>query len=84
MVLLMWRGAMWGAVDKVQRAYPPGDCECGILAVGVPIGDSRSRKAREGGSLRIIPGPPLAVALATTQEGKSKRSAEGGPQSPFR
>lgn len=84
MVLLMWRGAMWGAVDKVQRAYPPGDCECGILAVGVPTRDSRSRKAREGGSLRIIPGPPLVVALATTQEGKSKRSAEGGPQSPFR
>lgn len=37
-----------------------------------------------GVSLRLIPGPPLAVALATTQEGKSKQFAEGGPQSPFR
>lgn len=44
----------------------------------IPQGSGR------GGSLRIIPGPPLVVALATTQEGKSKRSAEGGPQSPFR
>lgn len=43
-----------------------------------------ARLGKGGGSLRIIPGPPLAVAVATTQEGKSKQFAEGGPQSPFR
>lgn len=76
---------MCDAVDKVPRAYPTRDCKCGILAIGVPTGGSRSRKTWGGGGfLHLIPGPPLAVALATTQEGKSKQFAEGGPQSPFR
>ncbi|MEJ1275248.1 hypothetical protein NN561_006144 [Cricetulus griseus] len=71
-----------GMLQTSTRAYPTRDCKCGTLAVGVPTGESRSRKAR--GSLRRVPGPPLAVALATTLEGKSKSFSESGPQSPFR
>lgn len=76
---------MRDAVDKIPRAYPTRDCEYGILAVGVPTRESRSPKVWEGGGpSALIPGPPLAAALATTQEGKSKQFAEDGPQSPFR
>lgn len=44
--------------------------------IEIPQGSGR------GGSLRIIPGPPLAVALATTQKGKSKRSPRVAHKAP--
>lgn len=67
----------------------PETASVGYWPSGCPLENrdpaSLGERGRGGGtSLRLIPGPPLAVALATTQEGKSKLFPEGGPQSPFR
>lgn len=89
-VLLMWRGTMWDAVDKGPACIPnprPRVWDTGRPGAHwrIEIPQASERGVVGGGtSLRLIPGPPLAVALATTQEGKSKLFPEGGPQSPFR
>lgn len=63
-----------GCCRQVHARLPhPRLCECGTLAVGVPTEEPKSRKlGGVGGSLRRVPGPPLAVALAMTREGKKR------------